>query len=222
MFTLPSYFSIVVTIIALVMIVFCVIKGFKDGLVLSIYDLFSLLISLYIAYLCSGTLAVDLAIVPDSVTHGITIVSNEIFNEMITMVINYFINWILWFIIISIVLRIILHFLRKLFKGIDKIPVVKTINGYAGALFGMIKAMIMILIMGYVLSLPFITNGVQIRQQSLIEPLVQLSRTTFTFIDQSLDISETLNALATGLTDFSQLSASQLDTLINNLSDFIH
>ena len=222
MFTLPSYFSVVVTIIALVMIIFSVIKGFKDGLVLSIYDLFSLLISLYIAYICSGTLAVDLAIIPDNVTNGITIVPNEIFNEMITLVINYFINWIVWFIILSIALRIILHFIRKIFKGIDKIPVVKTINEYAGGIFGLIKSIIMILIMGYVLSLPIITNGVQIRQQSLIEPLVELSRTSFSFIDESLDISETLNALATGLTDFSELSASQLDTLIQNLSDFIH
>ena len=147
MVALPSYFSIIVTLIALVMIIFCVIKGFKDGLVLSIFDLLALLVSLYVAYVCSGTLAVDLAIIPNSVTSGLTIVSNEIFNDMITMVINYFINWIIWFLIISIGLRIVLHFIRKLFKGINKIPVVKTINEYAGAIFGLVKAMIMIMIM---------------------------------------------------------------------------
>lgn len=222
MVALPSYFSLIVTLIALVMIILCVLKGFKDGLVLSIFDLLALLLSLYVAYVCAGTLAVDLAIIPDSVTSGMTIVSNEIFNDMITMVINYFINWIIWFLIISIGLRIILFFIRKLFKGIDKIPVVKTINEYAGALFGLIKSMIMILIMGCVLTLPIFTNGVQIRQASLIEPLVQLSRSTFTFVDQSLDISETVNAIATGLTDLSALSATQLDTLIRNITDMIN
>ena len=222
MVALPSYFSIIVTLIALVMIIFCVIKGFKDGLVLSIFDLLALLVSLYVAYVCSGTLAVDLAIIPNSVTSGLTIVSNEIFNDMITMVINYFINWIIWFLIISIGLRIVLHFIRKLFKGINKIPVVKTINEYAGAIFGLVKAMIMIMIMAYVLTLPIFSNGVQIRQESLIEPLVELSRTTFTFVDESLDISETVNAITTGLTDLSTLSASQLDTLIRNITDMIN
>lgn len=81
------------------------------------------------------------------------------------------------FVILFVLLNIALLLIKPLLKVISDIPVVSTLNKVCGLVLGAIQAILLLFVAALVLRLPFIANGSQIVNQTLLrysEPLMDV------------------------------------------------
>lgn len=148
-------------IIAIAVIVLYAYKGWKRGMILSIFSIIGYIVSLAVARAYSAELT-NFLIENTGIDKFIdgflgdkirTAVQIDLATDMMTgFATNAVINAIAFFIIFSVTSLIIFN-LGKLLNGINRIPVIGKINRFGGMIFGTIKSLILIFIILAVISL---------------------------------------------------------------------
>lgn len=214
MIQLFANFEMVINVMALIILIICVWKGYKDGFALSLYDLVSFVLILFIAYSVAISLASVLPLVPQSVLTQLTIANNELLDMMINVALFYLINLLVWFLILFIGLKVLSLLLRQVLKAFKNIPLLGKCNQYLGVFFGIIKTYLLILLMGWVFSLPVFTNGTAKVNASVIAPINNISKEVFTSLNKAYDLSSIIKKSSESMSEFAQLSQEQIDQLI--------
>lgn len=169
--------------------------GYKKGFLLQLLDLIGLLIAIYIAWLFAPVLATYFEICPQSLMP----LQDTIFGSAISV----YINQGLWFLIILIVVKLVLLIVRPLVKAIQRIPVLKQLNGLLGAIFSFVSSTVWIIVISFFLTLPVVSMGQDVVQQSLIKVILDGSSNVVQDIEEPIHKNDLINKLTNNMNDLS-------------------
>lgn len=141
--------------------IFSMIGGYRKGFILQLVDLCGFLISIWIGWSISPILAKYFSIFPSS--------SIPLEGTVIGQFLQQYIDRIIWAVIVIAALYIfILLVVNPLLKFLQKIPVLRQVNGLLGMGFSLIISTGWIMIFAMILSLPMIQFGQEIVDKTLI------------------------------------------------------
>ncbi len=174
----------------IVSFIIMMIIGYKTGLLLQLFSLLSMIVKLVLAWMFSPILArVFVFYQPD-----LGILEESALDDLITQNINT----IIWFIVLYLVLSIAFLFLKPLIKGVGKLPIIKTVNQFAGMLFGAIKFYIYALILIFLLQTPLVANGQEVVEETWLYSINQSAPVVFETLSQWAASSPAISNLLAG------------------------
>ena len=158
--------------------------GYKQGFLLQLYQLLSMFVSLFLAWLLSAPFAnlftlyqVDLG---------------DLSGSPVEAALNRQINTVIWFIIIFVVVSLLLALFREIVKAIGKLLVISTINGFFGLIFGFIRYWIWMLIVLLILSFPLISNGNDVVEQTWLRYIKEANAVVLQMMQEPFEENEAL------------------------------
>lgn len=170
-----------VDIFVIIIFVFCAFRSGTKGFLLSLIDLIGTVVIFAVSYILAplGAETIDLTSYFLNVDVG---------NEYLNALILEKSNEIVWFFAIFIGTSILLLMVKPIFKTIGKIPVIKQLNSLLGAIFGIVQAYVYCLLFIFLLSTPFIPNGSQIIEDSLLRYVESSSAILWNYIDNPSEV----------------------------------
>ena len=106
---------------------------------------------------------------------------------------NELFNTIIFFVLIFFVLSIFGFLIKNLFKSVSKIPFLGFFNRILGIAVGFINATIITLLLSLLVSLPFINNGKQIKEESLFKYVNVITNKALVSLSDYIDIDSLSN-----------------------------
>ena len=162
MFEFPNDFIIYMDGFLLIVLLLCIYRGYKRGLLLQLMGLVTTLVSLLIAWIFSDVAAEIVPIVSYSAS-GL--------GNIDAFVANYA-SRLVWLVILFVIIRVALMVLTPIASFISKMPLIKQVNSFVGAGFGVFQFAVYMFLLVLFLGLPVVTNGrdiIEISKLSLIE-----------------------------------------------------
>lgn len=176
---ISSDYFIFIDIGIILIFLFNVIVAYKKGLVYEVLHLAFKIVNVIVSYkLCSYF----------ANAYPIITIENEIINELVNL--QELCNDVLWFVIIFAIISLLVSILLPLFKFVSKIPIIGVINKIGGVLFGLLCATITVLCLSFVLTLPVIENGEEVKQNTLIRYVSFYSDEAINIISENINIEK--------------------------------
>lgn len=174
----------VIDVIIVTVGVFCIIKGYINGFFYELINFIFILLSIVLAWFISPVLSKAYPIF--KLNSG-----NELVDTISdTLNLNSLFNNILWFIIVVFGLIVLSLLLKPLFKKLCKVPVLGFFNRVLGALFGILNAFVVVLLISILLSLPVIKNGKEVKQKTLLKYTDSVSKLVNNYIVNNINLDE--------------------------------
>lgn len=186
----------IVNLLILLIYLIAVVSAYKNGFLYEVLGLFINLLILFLAFLGAPLFSRNFPLINIDV-QAYPILS--IFN------VNELFNTILYFVLIYLVLSIIGFLIKRLFKSVSDIPFLGFFNQVLGMVVGFINATIITLLLSLLVSLPFISNGQAIKQQSLLKYVNMFSNQAVLYISDYID----LESLAIDIDNFDAENARE-------------
>lgn len=180
---------LIVNIITIVFMAILVIKGIIDGFLMQLISFLGLITACLVSAYINPVLCNMFDLWPHSWAKTGTIFD--------TILYSYF-NKIAWFLIIVLILLLIFALLKPLVSFVQKIPVIKQINGLAGGIFGFIMFIFWVYIISLVLNLPMIKNGHEIVDNTLLGKITNVTTFIVHKAEEPLKQSEMFTKLING------------------------
>lgn len=169
----------IINVAVLAIYIICLIVSFKNGFLYEALGLVINIIVLAVAYFVSPVLASQFNLVNiDYSAYPIAQILN----------LNYLLSCILWFFIATIVLSIIGALIKHLFKSVSEIPFLGFVNQILGMVVGFINATVIALLISLFLSFPFISNGRQIKEDSILSYVNIITNRALNYVADNLDL----------------------------------
>lgn len=157
-----EYFIYINVAIVLIYVIFAIV-GYKNGLALQVIDLIYNILAVVVAWFVSPILAAHFPLVN--------------LDELYTALgLNVLIDTLLYCVIIFLVLKLIYLFIKPLFKGVTKLPIIGFINKIGGFFFGLINATIVLLLISMLLNTPLFSNGKEVKSNTYLKYCESLSQ----------------------------------------------
>ena len=169
-----SFIYISVFIIAIYLIM--MIVGYMRGLLYELIGLFFTVLAVGAAWFSSPVLANLFPIIDLENYSEETKLLSKLFD------LNQLINTIAYFLIVFLLLKLLYFFVSLLLKSLNKVPVIGTLNRFLGSVFGMLNATIIVLCLSMLLSLPIISNGKEVRENTVLKYISRFSSETFNMV----------------------------------------
>lgn len=187
---IPESFFIFISIFIIALYIALMIIGYNKGLLYELVSLAYTGLSLGLAYFAAPVLASLFPLID----------MKNIAKDMAILVdllnLNEILNIVAYFLIIFLLLKIVYIFISILVKSLNKIPVIGKVNKSFGALFGIINATIITLVITMLLSLPLFKNGNEVKEKTILKYVNSLSQDVLTFITSRISektIAEGIN-----------------------------
>lgn len=171
---IPENLYFLVDIFVILVMIVCLIVGFKKGFLYQLADLFSFVIAFIIAWLLGPILAEHVKIFTADET-------------LLDAIVEPLINNLLWFVIVIIIVKLIFAIILPVFKTIKAVPILGSVNAIGGLVTGAINGFIWITIFGLILLTPLFENGDDIRDRTIYKPFNAFSDKLITMIAQKID-----------------------------------
>ncbi len=179
--TIPNAFFIVIDILIIGLYLFMIWRAYKHGFVFELLSFLGFVLAFFAAWFISPILAEHFPLLtPDPTTY--------LSEQFIVLLAAPLINILVWFVLILILIKIICALILPIFKLVSKIPVLGFVNRLAGSLFGIINATVWVLILSMFLSLPLIENGMEVRENTVIKYVGELTDQTLLFVSEHVDL----------------------------------
>lgn len=205
MFEFPQEFIVYLNAIWALFLVFVLYRGYKRGMLLQVVGLIGTFISLIIAWLFS-----------DVFVNVYTFINyNKTGISKFDMFVSDNANQMIWFIIIFVVIRLLMLVLTPIASMISKIPLIKQVNSILGALFSIVIYFVYMGLLILFLTLPVITNGNEIIENTLLKPIQSAMVPVTSFLEETVEKNTAIQSLLNNR----GLSTSQKQTMINMLED---
>lgn len=205
--TFPTSWIVWVTPVLIIWLVLSLWIGYKRGFLLQLYNLLALFAAVLFAWILSEPFAkVFMIFKPDVGAFNQTAIEE---------LIQIRINSALWFVILFIAISLLIMLGRPLIKAIGKIPGLKTINSFFGAVFALIGFYITVLILILLLSTPLITNGQTVVEESGLSVVKQYSSVFFDYASDRFEENAAIQKMISGETLTGADSASIRDWLLS-------
>ena len=171
----------IINVAVLAIYIICLIVAYKNGF---LYEALGLVINIVIlgaAYFISPLLAKQFSLINiDYSTYPIA----EIFD------LNYLLNCVLWFFIAAVVLSIAGSIVKHLFKSVSDIPFLGFMNRILGLVIGFVNATVIALLISVFLSFPFISNGRQIKEDSILSYVNIITDKAINYATENIDLEK--------------------------------
>lgn len=151
MFEVTESWQMPVNLLVAAVFIFCMVRGWKKGLLRSFLSLFSMFLSLWLAWNTKDIMATEISILPESWL-GNSLLSG------IDAVYTFF-NQIAWCLVLFLVFRILFFVLDRILKKLHAIAGIRQISELLGGVFGGIQAVLWCLVLCVVFSTPLFING---------------------------------------------------------------
>lgn len=206
-------FIMIINILILAFYIIMFFAGYKKGFLLQVVDIIGLLVTIYLAWLFAPVLATYFEIWPKSMVP----LQDTIFGTAIS---NY-INQLVWFFIILVVIKLLLLIIRPVIKMLQQIPLLKQLNGLLGALFSFVSSTVWIILISFILTLPFFSEGQQIVQKSWMSPILDTATNFVKELEEPLKKNDALTKLTNNMNDLSENDREELKQWFeeNNLDE---
>lgn len=205
MFEFPQEFIVYLNAIWALFLVFVLYRGYKRGMLLQVVGLIGTFVSLIIAWLFS-----------DVFVNVYTFINyNKTGISKFDMFVSDNANQMIWFIIIFVVIRLLMLVLTPIASMISKIPLIKQVNSVLGALFSIVIYFVYMGLLILFLTLPVITNGNEIIENTLLKPIQSAMVPVTSFLEETVEKNTAIQSLLNNR----GLSTSQKQTMINMLED---
>lgn len=205
MFEFPHEFIVYLNAIWALFLVFVLYRGYKRGMLLQVVGLIGTFVSLIIAWLFS-----------DVFVNVYTFINyNKTGISKFDMFVSDNANQMIWFIIIFVVIRLLMLVLTPIASMISKIPLIKQVNSILGALFSIVIYFVYMGLLILFLTLPVITNGNEIIENTLLKPIQSAMVPVTSFLEETVEKNTAIQSLLNNR----GLSTSQKQTMINMLED---
>ena len=164
----------IINVAVLAIYIICLIVAYKNGF---LYEALGLVINIVIlgaAYFISPLLAKQFSLINiDYSTYPIA----EIFD------LNYLLNCVLWFSIAGFIVK-------HLFKSVSDIPFLGFMNRILGLVIGFVNATVIALLISVFLSFPFISNGRQIKEDSILSYVNIITDKAINYATENMDLEK--------------------------------
>ena len=205
MFEFPHEFIVYLNAIWALFLVFVLYRGYKRGMLLQVVGLIGTFVSLIIAWLFR-----------DVFVNVYTFINyNKTGISKFDMFVSDNANQMIWFIIIFVVIRLLMLVLTPIASMISKIPLIKQVNSILGALFSIVIYFVYMGLLILFLTLPVITNGNEIIENTLLKPIQSAMVPVTSFLEETVEKNTAIQSLLNNR----GLSTSQKQTMINMLED---
>lgn len=182
----PIAYSMFIPVVLLALLIFYAIRGYKNGLLLELVMVASLLVSLVASYLVSIALSESGFVFQTSINVGEVHV-NQALDKSATQLITFFIFFI--------VINLAFYILRKLSKKFNDIIVVGTINQILGSILAVLKGSIYIILVVLLLASPLISNGREVLKQAHLEPVKECMQENIPVIKDVLTVFDKVDTI---------------------------
>lgn len=136
--------------------------GYKNGLALQVIDLIYNILAIVIAWFIAPILA----------SHFPLVQLDELYKALNF---NVLIDTLIYCVIVFLILKLAYLFIKPLFKGVSKLPIIGFVNKIGGFLFGLINATIVVLLLGMLLDTPMFKNGNEVKNGTYLKYCSDLS-----------------------------------------------
>ncbi len=151
----------------LVFYAFYLISGYRKGFLLQVVSLAGMILSIYLSWRYSPVIAKHMQLLPRAYAP---------FQETIFKDAAYtFFNRIVCYIALFFVLKIVFFLIEKVMSGIQDIPFLKQMSGFLGAVVGGVIATFWVVMISFMIRLPFIANGNELYEQTYLKPISEFS-----------------------------------------------
>ena len=175
---LPKNAALIVNLFIILLFFICVFRGYKKGLINQIIGLFTLMLAGIIAWILYLPFGKLFEIIPQAMVPFQSTSLSEFFYEKS--------NAMLWFVIIFVVSLLIIKFIAKVLDVISRAPILNIINRLFGVAFSMINFALIIWVLTFALSLPFIVNGDEIKAKSLLKYQETIIENVLPFVSEPI------------------------------------
>ena len=179
----PSSFFIFIDIAIVAMFICFIIVGYSKGFV---YEVLSLLYTA-ISIVASWFLAPIFASMYPLVKLENLNTQAELLSRFINL--DVILNTVIYFVLIFIIFKILYILLSLIFKGMNKLPVLGTINKILGAVIGILNATIVTIFLSLLLTMPIFKNGNEIKNNTIFKYIKNYSDEAITLIVQNVDLN---------------------------------
>jgi uncharacterized membrane protein required for colicin V production len=188
--TFPTDWIVWITPLLIIWLALSLWIGYKRGFLLQLYNLLAMFAAVLFAWVLSEPFAKVFTIFkPDVGAFNQTAIEELILIRV---------NSAIWFVILFIGISLLIMLGRPLIKAIGKIPGLKTINSFFGAVFALIGYYISVLILILLLSTPLITNGQAVVDESGLFYVKQYSSVFFDYASVRFEENAAIQKLISG------------------------
>lgn len=191
MITVPKSFIQYVDAIVLIFYLVLIISGARKGFLRQLISLAGTLLSWYLSWRYCDLFSSRFSLVPKSLIP-------EKYSFLMDLLYPS-INRIAWFLLLMLVIRIIFALLEQLFRGLEKLPLLKQVSMALGGILGAIGATVWILVFCIILNTPLFANGREVEENSRLGDIRTKVTQTFTSLDlpytDAKEVNEVLHFL---------------------------
>lgn len=169
MFSFPMNSVLIINLVVLFLIVVSLLIGYFTGFVKQFFDLVILIISLFLAFVTSTSIASTVPIL----SRNLDMFDDVIFGQFSYEVSNIFI----WFMIVVVLVSIALHqIVKPLIKQVKHLKWMNQVDKILGLFIALIPNMIWILLFMAVALSPIFVNGKSTLEATALKPLVPIAQ----------------------------------------------
>ena len=180
---IPESSFVYIDIAIVAMFICFIIVGYSKGFV---YEVLSLLYTA-ISIVASWFLAPIFASMYPLVKLENLNTQAELLSRFINL--DVILNTVIYFVLIFIIFKILYILLSLIFKGMNKLPVLGTINKILGAVIGILNATIVTIFLSLLLTMPIFKNGNEIKNNTIFKYINNYSDEAITLIVQNVDLN---------------------------------
>ncbi|MDR6226524.1 CvpA family protein [Desmospora profundinema] len=156
-------------VVIVLLLIGALLQGYRKGLIKEASALLGVIVALYLAWRFSSELSESLAGViplPESLSGGVWGL----------LPLEQAIYTLLAFVLIFVVVRILLSVVASVLTQLFRVPVLAQINGVGGAVLGLLKVLLVILVVVNLLAtLPWESGQTAVQQSTLSQSLLELT-----------------------------------------------
>lgn len=180
MISFPMNSVFIINLVVLSLIVISLLIGYFTGFVKQFFDLVILIISLFLAFVTSTSIASSVPIL----SRNLNMFDDVIFGQFSYEISNIFI----WFIIVVALVSIVLHqIVKPLIKQVKHLQWMNQVDKILGLFIALIPAMIWILLFMAVALSPIFVNGKSTLEATALKPLAPIAQYVSETLTEKVD-----------------------------------
>lgn len=162
--------------IILALVALQVFMGYRKGLVYQVFNLLGVLAAILVSWYFSPVLAAKYKVYPEAFAPFTGTDLGSIFYTRI--------NTLCWYALLFVIVMLLLLLLKPLMKSLTNLPILKIVNHLTGAVFSLIPALVVWVLVAYFFGTPLIVNGQKVLDSTVLGPIHNATQNVITLTKQ--------------------------------------
>lgn len=169
MISFPMNSVLIINLIVVLLVIITLLIGYFTGFIKQFFDLVILIISLFLAFVTSTSIATSVPIL----SRNLDMFDDVIFGQFSYEISNIFI----WFMIVVVLVSIVLHqIVKPLIRQVKHLKWMNQVDKVLGVFIALIPGMIWILLLMAIALSPILVNGKSTLEATVLKPLVPIAQ----------------------------------------------